>query len=167
MYNQKNQILDVYFEDPKNFTEKVETLQQQMPHILDDFKKYFVLYNKDPNYPEYQNLFENVKKNLNTLSSTLFITSNDVDSNTDKLNSIFLKLNGLIMKEKKINRELKRKLGIIEQNGNSSEELIDDYSEMYDMGYLRNWGLFLSILVVGISISKIYKPSNMNNITYN
>ena len=71
------------------------------------------------------------------------------------------------MKDKKINRELKRKLGIIEQNGNSSEELIDDYSEMYDMGYLRNWGLFLSILVVGISISKIYKPSNMNNITYN
>ena len=164
---QQNQILDVNFEDPKKFTQKVQTLQEQMPHILDDFKKYFILYNKDPNYPEYQNMFENVKTNLNTLSSTLFITSNDVDSNTDKVNSIFLKLNGLIMKEKKMNRELKRKLGIIEENGNSSEELIVDYSEMYNMGYLRNWGLFLSILVVGLCISKVYKPPSMNNISYN
>ena len=37
MYSQ-NKVLNVDFQEPKNFIEKVVTLQQQMPHILDDFK---------------------------------------------------------------------------------------------------------------------------------
>ena len=84
MYSQ-NKVLNVDFQEPKNFIEKVVTLQQQMPHILDDFKKYFVLYNKDPNYPEYQNMFETVKSNLTTLSSSLFMASNEVDLNRKRL----------------------------------------------------------------------------------
>lgn len=161
MYSQ-NSILNVDFQDPKNFIEKVITLQQQMPHILDDFKKYFVLYNKDPNYPEYQNMFENVKSNLTTLSSSLFMASNEVDSNTDKINDVFNRLDVLIKKEKQNNRMLKRKLGIVEQKANSTDEMIDNYSEVYDIGYLRNWGLFISIFLAGLCISKVFKQQNMN-----
>ena len=161
MYSQNN-VLNVDFQEPKNFIEKVITLQQQMPHILDDFKKYFVLYNKDPNYPEYQNMFENVKSNLTTLSSSLFMVSNEVDSNTDKISDVFNRLDILIKKEKRANIMLKRKLGIVEQKANSTDEMIDNYSEIYDIGYLRNWGLFISIFVAGLCISKVFKQQNMN-----
>jgi hypothetical protein len=161
MYSQNN-VLNVDFQQPKNFIEKVITLQQQMPHILDDFKKYFVLYNKDPNYPEYQNMFENVKSNLTTLSSSLFMVSNEIDSNTDKISDVFNRLDILIKKEKKVNIMLKRRLGIVEQKANSSDEMIDNYSEIYDIGYLRNWGLFISIFVAGLCISKVFKQQNMN-----
>ena len=161
MYSQNN-VLNVDFQQPKNFIEKVITLQQQMPHILDDFKKYFVLYNKDPNYPEYQNMFENVKSNLTTLSSSLFMVSNEVDSNTDKISDVFNRLDILIKKEKRANIMLKRKLGIVEQKANSTDEMIDNYSEIYDIGYLRNWGLFISIFVAGLCISKVFKQQNMN-----
>jgi hypothetical protein len=161
MYSQ-NKVLNVDFQEPKNFIENVITLQQQMPHILDDFKKYFVLYNKDPNYPEYQNMFENVKSNLTTLSSSLFMVSNEVDSNTDKISDVFNRLDILIKKEKRANIMLKRKLGIVEQKANSTDEMIDNYSEIYDIGYLRNWGLFISIFVAGLCISKVFKQQNMN-----
>ena len=155
MYSQNN-VLNVDFQQPKNFIEKVITLQQQMPHILDDFKKYFVLYNKDPNYPEYQNMFENVKSNLTTLSSSLFMVSNEIDSNTDKISDVFNRLDILIKKEKKANIMLKRRLGIVETEANSSKEMIHDYNQMYDEDYLRNWGLFLSTVLVGVSISKMF-----------
>jgi hypothetical protein len=36
-------------------------------------------------------------------------------------------------------------------------ELIDNYKEMYDSGYLRNWGLGISILFTMAIISKVYK----------
>ena len=62
-------------------------------------------------------------------------------------------------REKKRNRELKRKLGIVESEINSSNEMISDFNEMYDTDYLRNWGLFLSTIVVGVSISKIFVSS--------
>lgn len=162
MYSQNEQILNENFENPKKMIEVLQTLQEQMPNILDDFKKYFILYNKDPNYPEYQSMFENVKQQLNKLSSTLFMTSNEVDLNTDKINKKFFELNVLIKKEKKVNQILKRKLGIIEQKGNSSDEMIDNFNEIYDMGYLRNWGLLLSILITWICISKVFKQQTIN-----
>ena len=68
----------------------------------------------------------------------------------------------LIKKEKRANIMLKRKLGIVEQKANSTDEMIDNYSEIYDIGYLRNWGLFISIFVAGLCISKVFKQQNMN-----
>ena len=154
-YSDEKQFMS-QFEKPEVFKEKVQTLQQQLPPILDDFNKYFVLYNKTPNYPEYENMFNNIKQNLNTMGSSLFMISNDVDANIDNINKTFKTLDILITKERNKNRELKRKLGIVEKEANSSKELIDNYNEMYDTDYLRNWGLFLSAIVVGLSITKIF-----------
>jgi hypothetical protein len=154
-YSNEKQFIS-QFEKPELFTEKVDTLQQQLQPILDDFQKYFVLYNRDPNYPEYETMFNNIKQNLNSTGSSLFMISNDVDANIDNINKEFKKLDILITKERNENRELKRKLNIIEKEVHGSKELIDDYNEMYDLDYLRNWGLFLSSIVVGLSISKMF-----------
>lgn len=154
-YNNEQQFM-AQFIKPEFFTEKVETMQQQLPPILDDFNKYFVLYNKSPNYPEYENMFNNIKQNLNSLSASLFLVSNDVDANIDNINNVFKNLDVLITKERVKNRQLKRKLGIVETEANSSKEMIQDYNQMYDDDYLRNWGLFLSTIVVGVSISKMF-----------
>lgn len=160
-YSNKKQLLS-QFEKPETFKEKVKTLKQQLPPILDDFNKYFVLYNKDPNYPEFENMFNNIKQNLNTSSASLFMVSNDVDKNIVKINDTFKKLDVVITKERKHNRELRRKLGIVEDETNSSYALIENYNEMYDMDYLRNWGLFLSTIAVGVYISKNFNFNPMN-----
>ena len=154
-YSNEKQLMD-QFEKPEMFTQRIETLQQQLPTILDEFNKYFVLYNIDPSYPEYGNMFNNIKQHLNSLSASLFVVSNDVDANTDEINKAFKKLDILITIERKKNRELRRKLGIIEDENNNSKELIDNYNEIYDTDYLRNWALFLSTIVVGVSISKMF-----------
>jgi hypothetical protein len=157
-YSNEKQFM-AQFVKPELFIEKVETLQQQLPPVLDDFNKYFVFYNKTPDYPEYQNMFNNIKQNLNSLGASLFMVSNDVDANIDNINEVFKRLDILINREKKRNRELKRKLGIVESEVSSSNEMISDFNEMYDTDYLRNWGLFLSTIVVGVSISKIFVSS--------
>ena len=68
-----------------------------------------------------------------------------------------LLLNVLIEKEKAKNRSLKRKLGIIDHNNNAAIEMIDNYKQIYNMSYLRNWALFLSSLICIMTIGKIYK----------
>jgi peptidoglycan hydrolase CwlO-like protein len=144
--------------DSSKFRQKIATMNSQLPSILDDFKKYYVFFNKTPDYPEYQQMFQNIQSNLNSMNSDLFMLSNDVQSNTDKMNKTLFKLDILIKEERKRNRQLKSKLGIVEHKIGASSELISDYTEMYDSGYLRNWALFLSILVVGGIISKVYRP---------
>ena len=156
MENLNEQQFMAQFTKPELFTERVQTLKQQLPQILDDFNKYIVFYNKTPDYPEYENTFNNIKQNLNSLSASLFMVSNDVDTNIDNINNVFKTLDILINRERKRNRELKRKLGIVESEANSSKEMIHDYNQMYDEDYLRNWGLFLSTVAVGVSISKLF-----------
>lgn len=145
------------FPKPNKFTENLEKLKSQLPVVLDEFKKYYVFFNKNPEYQEYQNMFQNIKSNLNNINSELFSLSNEVQSNTDKINQKLFAIDILIKKERERNRELKRKLGIVEHKNNAASEMISDYQNMYDSGYLRNWALFLGILVVGTTISKTYK----------
>lgn len=145
------------FKTPGIFKEKLQTLNQQLPAILDDFKKYYVFFNKNPEYPEYQNSFQNIKGNMNKLSSDLFMLSNDVDSATGELNKKLFALNILIQEEKERNRKLKLSLGIVEHKSNAATELIYDYKNIYSEEYLRNWALFVSILIICGSISKIGK----------
>ena len=94
---------------------------------------------------------------MNKLSSDLFMLSNDVQSSTGELNKKLFALNVLIQEEKERNRKLKLKLGIVEHKNNAATELIFDYKNMYSEEYLRNWALFISILIIGTSISKISK----------
>jgi hypothetical protein len=145
------------FESSTIFTQKLETLKSQLPAILADFEKYYVFFNKNPEYPEYEQMFQNIKSNLNDINSQLFVLSNDLQINTDKINEKLFALDVLIREEKTKNRELKLKLGIVEHKNSAASELIYDYKEMYESDYLRNWALFLSIIVVGIAISKTFK----------
>ena len=101
-------------------------------------------------------MFENIQKNLNTINSELFVISNEVDSNTNLMNNQLFELDVAIQQEKKSNFKLKSSLGIVENKYNASNELITNYKEIYNSKYLRNWGLFLSILIIGIIVINIY-----------
>jgi hypothetical protein len=150
---------------PEQFMNNLDTLKQKIGPILEDFKKYYVFYNKNPEYPEYQSMFETVKSQMIQVCSDLFVLENNVLINTDQINKALIELNLLIKEEKKRNRELKRKLGIAETENNAAMEMIDNYKEMYDSGYLRNWGLGISILFAITVISKVYKsPSQVSNV---
>jgi len=145
------------FTQPRQFIQNLETLQSQLPSILDDFKKYYVFYNKNPEYQEYQTNFQNIKGNLNNINTQLFTLSNSVESSIDQLNKKLFGLDLLIKKERETNKKLKRTLGIAENKNAVTSELISNYKTMYDSGYLRNWALFIATIIVGISIKIVFK----------
>jgi hypothetical protein len=146
--------------DSSEFRNKINELTQQLPAILSDFVKYYVFYNKNPEYEEYRNFYFNAKNNLIKIGSDAFALSNNIQYNTDKLNEKMNCLNIAINKERKINRKLKIGLGIIENKNDASEELINDYEQIYQLNYLKNFGLFLSIIVVFFVVKNMF--SNIN-----
>jgi len=150
--------------DTTKFIKQIHTLQSQLPAVLEDFKKYYVFFNKNPTDAEYQQMFQNIKSNLTTLQSNLFKLSNDVESCINTINTSYSKIDNSIQLEKEKNTKLKLALGIVEQNNNASTELIYDYKNMYEYGYLRNWSMIFSIFIVGFAISKMFKaPSPTTN----
>ena len=59
------------------FNEKINTTKRQFFSALDDFKKYYVYYNKNPEVDEFQNYYINSKSQLQTMSRDLFLTTNN------------------------------------------------------------------------------------------
>ena len=127
--------------------------------ILDEFKKMFVLSKMYPENEEYQQQFSNITNSLKLILSNFFTLSNDVQINIDDISKKMIELDVLINREREKNRQLKRKLGIIENKNNASTEMISNYKEIYDMRYLRNWAIGLSTLACIASIGIVYKKS--------
>ena len=138
------------------YNNKLETLKSHMPAILSDFKKYYILYNKDTTNNEYTTLFLNITSNLENVNTNLTLLSNEVQVDINKINKELISLNSLIEEEKTTYKNLNSKLGIVEHKNNATTELITDYKQMYEYGYLRNWGLFFSIVLAGYTISKVF-----------
>ena len=142
---------------PQVFLSQINTLKEKLPSVLDDFKKYYVFYNKNPEYSEYQQMFENIKGNLQNINSELFMISNNIEKDTENINDRLQKINALIAKEKIKNRQLKTRLGIVEKKYNGSDELISDYKEMYNLDYLTNFSLFYGIILLGVILASKFK----------
>jgi hypothetical protein len=145
---------------PEDLKQKLQTIQEKTPYLLEEFKNIFVLYNKNPEYADYQQMFANIKSNVNNITANLFEALNEAEINTNLLNERTLCLNTLIVQERNKNRILRKQNGMVEEKSNASSELIYDYKNMYEEGYLRNWGLIISIIIVGLAVKNLYGNIN-------
>jgi predicted nucleic acid-binding Zn-ribbon protein len=141
------------------YEEQLRAIRSQLSSMLLDFRKYYVFYKKNPENQEYQRAYQNVQANLTNLGSKLFQLNNEVETNIRSINDALLALDISISSEKDDNSELKRKIQQVYANSNAASERIDDYQEIYDKDYLRNWALALSIGVAIYTSTLFYQKS--------
>jgi hypothetical protein len=149
--------IDENFMKPEQFNEKLDVLKGSVNLLLDEFKKIYIISKMHPANQEYQQQYANMVAGLDQLQSKLFSASNDVQVNIDNINKAMIALDIRIREERKKNRELKVKLGIISNKSNASSEMIDDYTQIYDERYLRNWALGLSTIICIMTIGSVFK----------
>ena len=137
------------------------SIKQQIPSILDDFTKYYIFYNKNPEYDEYQRLYSNIKDTMDQLESQVKKTSGSIDEETAKLNEVLKTVNEKISKERNKNKKLKRRLGLAENEFNGADEMVRDYTTVYDAGYTRNWSLALGIIGLLVYGVQLYSFANI------
>ena len=141
---------------PSIFREQLQSLASRIGPLLEDFIKYFVLYHQNPTNSEYLNMYQNIIANMHTLMSDLFKLSNDVEKNTETINKNLIELNILIEKEKKLQTMLKRNLVHANNAYNGSEQMIDEYVEIYNMAYIKVFSMVLGVIILGFSMSKVF-----------
>ena len=149
------------FTKTNQYKEKIDELDSGINLLLDEFKKLYVITKMHPNNEEYQRHYQNIINNLASVLSKLFSVSNDIQINIDKLNKKLFEFDVLIGEERVKNKELKIKLGIVENKSNAASEMISDYKNIYDKRYLRNWSLILSSILCILAIRNIFKKQGV------
>lgn len=142
----------------KQIDEKINAIKSQFFSALDDFKKYYVYYNKNPEVNEFQNFYVNSKGQLQNLSRDIFLTTNDIDKRIEKLDIEIRALGLQVEDEKKLNVELMKLFKDINNTHVGSELLIDDSKELYNVQYYYNWELVIGIFITGGLLATIFTP---------
>ena len=147
----------------KQFDEKINNLKTQFFSALDDFKKYYVYYNKNPEVSEFQNYYVNSKGQLQTMSSDIFLITNDIDKNIEILDKSMASIAVSLENEKKLNGELMKLLSNLENTQNGSEILIDDSKDSYNIQYYYNWEIFIGVVILSSMLVKLFKSAPLTN----
>ena len=136
------------------FTEQINNIKSSFFPALDDFKKYYVYYNKNPEVDEFQNFYANSKGQLQSLNSDMFLLTNNIQKSIQNLSSNTKMMSIKLGDEKKINTELIKLYNNINATQNGSAIMIDDVKEEYNIQYYKNLELVIGILcIIKISVS--------------
>lgn len=143
----------------KQFHEKIHTIRTQFFSALDDFKKYYVYYNKNPEVNEFQNYYVNSKGQLQNMSRDLFLTTNNINKNIDTLDEQMSSISVKLDDEKRLNKEMMELIAKLENTQNGSEVLIDDSKERYNQQWVSNIEILLCIIFISVNLfgSRIFK----------
>jgi hypothetical protein len=139
----------------KQFNEQINNIKSQFFSALDDFTKYYVYYNKNPEVNEFQNYYANSKSQLQTMSKDLFLTTNNIDKNIEDLDNEMLNISIQLEKEKKLNKEMSELINNLQNTQNGSEILIDDSKTKYNIQYYKNVEIFIGILILSGLLTKL------------
>jgi len=133
---------------------KLSEIESRLPSMLDEFKTNYVLYHSESENDEFFQSYTTIKNNVDRLNKELIDLQNNIGDNSMELNKRLETLNSLIQDERKKNKVLKIKLGMTENKYNSSEEMINNYVEMYNIEYLKNFSMMAGILGLSVFLYK-------------
>jgi len=143
----------------KQINEKINAIKSQFFSALDDFKKYYVYFNKNPEVNEFQNYYANSKGQIQTMSRELFLTSNNIDKNIEELDKKVSDISVRLKKEEELYKKLTKMLANLDNTRNGSEILIDDSKRIYNLQYYKNVEIFFGIIIVIGLLSKLFNKN--------
>ena len=140
-----------------NIKEKLDTVNNQFFAALDDFTKYYVYVNKNPEVNEFQNFYSNSRGQLQSLTKDVFLINNDIEHQISEVNNNVLSISDKLIDEKELNVELTNLLSNLENTQNGSVILISDSKKLYNKQYVKNMELLVGILIASMVLRVVFK----------
>ena len=100
----------INYTDPNTYLYNIKTLQDQLPGILDEFERNYILYKQNPSNSEYQQYYNNSNSNMNNINTQLFNISNSLDKDVEQINTILSDMNKKIKTLKTENNSYQKNL---------------------------------------------------------
>jgi hypothetical protein len=123
-------------------------IKETIPSILEDYKKYFIFFNKNPEVDEYQQMYANFKSIIQKKNSIL----TDLGKETEK--NIILVNKNISIENKEIDNkktDFKKLILGFEHYQDTllgAEQMIDDFKILYNNQYYVNIQKILGIILV-------------------
>lgn len=132
--------------DPKVIQSRLTDVVARFSGILEEFVRYSALTKITPDYQAYATSSQIAERELHTINSDLVSMSASIDDSSETIARKSLELNRSIADEKKRHGRIKRL--IANANPTGSEELIGDFTVLYNAQYAKNVMALIGICAV-------------------
>ena len=140
--------------EAKIYQEQINNKANSFLSALDDFKKYYVYYNKNPEVQEYNKNFTDSKEQLQTLSSDVFEITNTIHRKIEEKNRAMSGIEMKLKRQKVISQEQEKAVNNLKSVQVGSSVMIDDSKTDYIFNYYKNLEIFIGILILlGLLVS--------------
>lgn len=140
--------------EAKIYQEQINNKANSFLSALDDFKKYYVYYNKNPEVQEYNKNFTNSKEQLQTLSSDVFEITNTIQRKIEEKNRAMSGIEMKLKRQKILSQEQEKAVNNLKSVQAGSSVMIDDSKTDYIFNYYKNLEIFIGILILlGLLVS--------------
>ncbi len=136
----------------KNYENKVSELKETYIQLMDDYNKYSDMLITSPSNVEYNQMYSNIKMNIQNIFLSLFEILNKIDDENDVVLDNIDKVDVLIREEKQLKRELDNEMNTTMTNERSSTTLKSDYTKINYQEFYILVSLIFSIIVVVIIV---------------
>ena len=140
-----------------DFGSKIETLKNQYPGYLDNFKQYYILTKQFPNDDSYTRGYQSSRTDMQNATKSLFMINNNIQVEIEKMKATTTILNTKISDEKARNITLQKKYEDATGEVGGAKTMINDYKKIYVLQYISNVSIFLGVILSGVIISKTFR----------
>jgi hypothetical protein len=139
------------------YKEKLDNYNSQFTSALDDFKKYYVFFNLNPESDEYKNSYDNIVKQLQTIIKGVDTTTDEIQNDVEKVNNTITMYNTRMDNQRKLNKEFTNINNSITDGENGSKIRKQDFVSLYNSQYKINWFIFIGIILAILILLKVFK----------
>lgn len=148
-----------YQPQTNNYNEKLNNLSSTFFSLIDDYKKYYVYTNKNPEVNEYQNFFLNTETQIQNTNKEVINLTNLIKNDIKQLDKLINDINIKLSTEKALNKELSKLILNLKNDNNGSSIMLDETTILYNKQYLWNIEIFIGIIILSFLIT-----SNLRNL---
>jgi len=140
----------------KEYNDVLDVLAIEFNENLINLEWYFIAHSKFPDFPEYSSNYYRIKNRLDSILNEMKLLSVDIQKNIDYLNEISRILNIELDIYRKENKRLEKRVENVESVDTTSQELIDDYTNLYNNQRSFNIGMVFTFVVAFFIMRKIF-----------
>jgi hypothetical protein len=142
------------------YTDKLVALHDQLPGLLEQYKKDFVLYNVNPtNSNNVQSIFFSDRNNIQTAFNNLFAVIQNIQKDLTDIDASTNILNSNIQKERTNYKKSNQQLALYNGKIDTAGVMKDDYTLRYFNMYVSNITLFIGICLAGTIMFRVFRKS--------
>lgn len=134
--------------EASKYEEQINNKNDSFSSALDDFKKYYIGYNKSPENQDFNSNYMESRGQLQTLSNDMFALTKTIRDKIEEQSRAVAVITIKLAKEKEIAKQLEPIINNLTGVKAGSAIMIDDSKTDFRFNYYKNVELFMGILIL-------------------